>query len=136
MEVEGTCALRLTRYYRASPSEVWAALTEAASIARWLASVREVELCTGGGFELQFGGGAVLSAKVRAVEIERVLELDWAPPGEEPSIVRFELTPDGDGTVLALDHRLIDARFGMQAMSLWESHLVRLDALLGEAETR
>lgn len=51
-------------------------------------------------------------------------------------VVRFELRPDGKGTVLALDHRLIDAKVGMRVMSLWESHLARLDGLLGEAETR
>ncbi|MGI8478256.1 MAG: SRPBCC domain-containing protein [Gaiellaceae bacterium] len=134
--MEGTCGVRLTRYYRASPSEVWAALTEAASIARWLAPVRNVDLAPGGGFELEREGGVALTAGVRVVEIERLLELDWAAPGERSSVVRFELSPDGDGTVLALDHRRIDARVGMRAMSRWQSHLERLDALLGEAETR
>ena len=134
--MDGTCAVRITRYYRASPAEVWAALTEAGSIARWLAPVTDVDLTPGGGFELPLDGGAALRAQVRAVEIDRLLELDWAAPGEEPSVVRFELRPDGEGTVLALDHRLIDARFGMRAMGIWEGHLARLGALLGEGETR
>ena len=134
--MKGTCAVRITRYYRASPGEVWAALTEAGSIRRWLAFVRDLDLSAGGLVELQLDGGTVLSAGVRAVEIERVLELDWAAPGEEPSIVRFELRPDGEGTILALDHRLIDARAGMRVMRLWEEHLARLDVLLGEAEER
>lgn len=134
--MDGICGVRLTRYYRASPSEVWAALTDTASIARWLAPVRNVDLVPGGGFELQLGGGVSLTASVRSVEIERLLELDWAVPGEEPSVVRFELRPDGNGTVLALDHRRIDARLGMRAMGIWEGHLTRLDALLGEGETR
>lgn len=128
--------MRITRYYRASPAEVWAALTETASIARWLAPVGDLDLSSGGAFELLLDSGAVLPAKVRAIEIERLLELDWAMPREEPSVVRFELRPDGKGTVLGLDHRLIDAKVGMRVMSLWESHLARLDGLLGEAETR
>jgi uncharacterized protein YndB with AHSA1/START domain len=132
----GTCAVRFTRYYRASPAEVWAALTDGVSLARWLAPVRDLDLSPGGGFELTLDGGGALHARVRAIEIERLLEFDWAATGEEPSVVRFELRPDGDGTVLALDHRLIDARVGMRAMRLWESHLRRLDGVLDEAGGR
>lgn len=128
--------MRLTRYYRASPDEVWAAITDASSIARWLAPVHDLDLAPGGNLELKLDSGARLLARVRAVQTERLLELDWTPPGEEPSVVRFELTPDGDGTVLALDHRLIDARVGMCAMSRWETHLTRLDVLIGEVEAR
>jgi len=128
--------VRLTRYYRASPAEVWAALTDADSIARWLAPVGSFDLSRGSSVQLQVGSDLSLDAKVRAVESERLLELDWMVPGEEPSVVRFELRPDGDGTVLALDHRLIDARVGMRAMGIWENHLTRLDTLLGEGETR
>ncbi len=128
--------MRLTRYYRASPAEVWAALTETSSIARWLGPVHDLDLAPGGGFELKLDSGAGLLARVRAVETERLLELDWAAPGEKPSVVRFELTPKGEGTVLALDHRLIDARVGMRAMSRWETHLTRLNVLLGEAQAR
>jgi uncharacterized protein YndB with AHSA1/START domain len=68
---------------------------------------------------------------IRALEPERLLELDWAPPGERPSVVRFELRPEGEGTVLELGHSLIDARVGMRALGRWENHLGRLDALLG-----
>jgi len=136
MIAEGTCELRLTRYYRASPSEVWAALTDAASIARWLAPVGDVDLAPNGGFEVRCDDRGLLIARVRAFEIERLLELDWTVPGEKPSVVRFELRADGDGTVLALDHRLVGARVGMRAMGIWEGHLTRLDALLGEREAR
>jgi uncharacterized protein YndB with AHSA1/START domain len=116
--VDGTCALRLTRYYAAAPDVVWAALTEPASRTRWLGPI-----------------AGTLDARVRAAEPERLLELDWAPPGEPPSIVRFELRADGAGTELVLDHRRLDARLGMRALRLWEGHLSRLDALLGaEAE--
>ena len=53
------------------------------------------------------------------------VELDWRPPGEEPSVVRIELTPDGAGTILVLDHARIDARVGMQAMAFWTGALTR-----------
>jgi uncharacterized protein YndB with AHSA1/START domain len=105
MAGEAHCSVRLTRRYPEPPPEVWAALTEPESLARWLRP----------GFE------------VPRTEIEpgHVLELDWRPPGEEPSVVRIELTPDGAGTVLVLDHARIDARVGMQAMRFWVGALSR-----------
>jgi uncharacterized protein YndB with AHSA1/START domain len=102
---DGRCELRLTRRYAASPGEVWRALTEPDSVARWLAPPSGVEL--------------------RAVEPERVLELAWHPDGEEPSVVRLELRAEGDGTTLVLDHRQIVATRGMRYLHIW---MARLDA--------
>lgn len=112
------CSVRLTRYYGAAPGDVWAALTEPGSLARWLGPMAES-----------------VPANIRSAETEKHLELDWTPPGEHPSVVRFELHPEGTGTALVLDHRRIEARRGMRAMGLWERHLERLDALLGVAES-
>ena len=122
----GTCAVRFTRYYDATPTEVWAALTEPASLGRWLAPVEAIEVVRGGSFEFR----GEVSARVRDVEPERVLELDWVDAGSVPSIVRFELSSDGDGTVLVLDHRRVDALLGMRAMARWDGSLRRLDAVL------
>ena len=112
--VGSVCALRFTRHYDASPAVVWAALTEPGSLARWLGPL-----------------AGSLDGCVRASEAGRFLELDWEPPGEQPSVVCFELRANGAGTVLVLDHRRIDARRGMRTMRLWERHLEQLDALLG-----
>jgi uncharacterized protein YndB with AHSA1/START domain len=128
--VGGSCEVRLTRYYRAAPDDVWAALTDRDSLARWLAPPGALEMQPGGSFELQLRDGETMNAKVRSIEPSRVLELDWAGGGEEPSIVRFELSPDGGGTVLVLDHRRIDARVGMRYTARWERHLDRLDAVV------
>jgi hypothetical protein len=59
-----------------------------------------------------------------------VLELDWRIEREEPSIVRFELAADGDGTLLVLDHRRIDERFGMLYIARWERAIARFGAVL------
>lgn len=93
------CSLRLTRSYAESPAEVWRALTEPESLERWLRP----------GFPVP----------QREIQPERVLELDWQPPGEEPSVVRIELAPEGSGTKLVLDHARIEAVHGMAAMRFW-----------------
>jgi uncharacterized protein YndB with AHSA1/START domain len=103
---EGRCSVRLTRRYADAPAEVWKALTEPRSLARWLRP----------GFEIS----------PSEVEPGRVLELDWQPPGEEPSLVRIELGADGEGTMLVLDHSRIEARSGMGAIQFWTGTLRRL----------
>jgi uncharacterized protein YndB with AHSA1/START domain len=108
------CEVRFTRRYDATPAEVWAALTEPESIARWLGPTE---------------------SSVRDSEPERLLELDWLPAGDEPSVVRFELRPTEDGgTQLVLDHRRINAVQGMLYAERWTNTLRRLDELLGGAK--
>ena len=127
----GHCEVRLTRRYDAAPAEVWGALTDRASLARWLARVVEVELVPGGAFVLALpGDGGRIDARVREVEAQRVLELDWALGGEARSIVRFELEPDGDGTRLVLDHRRIDEPVGMAYIARWTRAVRRLERAL------
>ncbi|HTN25845.1 MAG TPA: SRPBCC domain-containing protein [Solirubrobacteraceae bacterium] len=124
MSDPGTCELRLTRRYDATPAEVWAALTEPGSIGRWLAPAVSVELAPGGAFVLANG----VDARVLAVEPGRVLELDWRHGAEDRSVVRVELRADGGGTTLTLEHGRIEAPLGMAYMSRWSRALDRLVA--------
>ena len=95
--MDSTCAVRFTRRYDATPDEVWAALTEPESIARWLAPPGRIELAPGGPFELRPREGETLPSRVRAIDARRLLELDWVDESDAASTVRFELAPDGDG---------------------------------------
>jgi len=104
---EGRCEARFTRRYDASLDEVWHALTDPQSLARWLAPPPGVSV-------------------VRA-EPDRLLELDWSPPGEPPSVVRIELRAEGEKTVLVLEHSQIDAALGMRYMRDWGRALQRFD---------
>jgi uncharacterized protein YndB with AHSA1/START domain len=104
---DGRCEARFTRRYDAPIAQVWLALTDPASVARWLAPPAGVE--------------------VLRSERERMLELDWSPPGESQSVVRIELHPEGERTLLVLDHRRIDAALGMRYMRDWSRALERLE---------
>jgi uncharacterized protein YndB with AHSA1/START domain len=126
--MQGSCEVRVTRYYDAAPEAVWAALTQSDSLARWLAAPVEVELRAGGPFRLRLGEDETMDGRVRAIEAPRRLELDWRRSGEEPSIIRFDLIADGDGTRLVLDHRRIEARIGMRYLAIWERQFRKLDS--------
>jgi uncharacterized protein YndB with AHSA1/START domain len=124
------CSVRLTRRYAAAPAEVWKALTEPESLARWLGRPNDVELVPGGAFVLQLPEGDSVEGRVREVERQRVLELDWRRAGEDVSRVRFELREEGGGTVLVLDHAVIDERYGMGYITRWTRLLERLEQVL------
>jgi uncharacterized protein YndB with AHSA1/START domain len=107
---EDRCEARFTRRFDAPVANVWQALTDPASVARWLAPPAGVT--------------------VAQSEPERLLELDWRPPGEPPSVVRIELHPDGDRTLLVVDHARIEAMLGMRYVRDWTHALERLEASL------
>jgi uncharacterized protein YndB with AHSA1/START domain len=125
-----TCELRFTRRYSAAPEEVWSALTEPESLRRWLAAPVEIDLRSGGSFRLQLSDRETMEGRIRTVEPRRTLELDWARADEEPSVLRFELSRDGDGTVLVLDHRRIEAQLGMRYAAVWERRLLAFDRVV------
>jgi uncharacterized protein YndB with AHSA1/START domain len=118
----------LTRRYRAAPEEVWAALTDRDSLGLWLAAPVEIDLRSGGSFRLRLSERETMDGRVRSVDPPWTLELDWIRIGEEPSIIRFDVSPDGDGTVLVLDHVRIEARMGMRYAAVWERRLRVFDS--------
>jgi hypothetical protein len=103
--MDGRCALRLTRRYKAPRGAVWQALTERESLERWL------------------GAGDV---HPRTVEPGRVLEFELGD-----SVARIELTTEGDTTILVLDHERIPAAVGMTFIRRWTNALERFDRTMG-----
>ena len=73
-------------------------------------------------------GGGRVECRVREIEPGRMLELDWRYGDEEPSIVRFELSEDGEETVLVLEHSRIDEPLGMVYIARWTGAVERLGA--------
>jgi uncharacterized protein YndB with AHSA1/START domain len=138
LRAEGDRAgVRFERRYDFAPEEVWSALTEPDRLQRWLADVAEIDLRVGGRFVLRWNesdGAHVDDGKVRALEPGRLLELDWTYPGEPDSVARFELRPDGDGTVLVLDHRGLPPAAIAGYGAGWHSHLDSLEAHLAGRE--
>lgn len=124
----GHCSVRLTRRYDAPLAEVWKALTEPQSLARWLGRPHELELAAGGALVVELPGDGRVAATIRRVDPGRVLELDWRRDGEGASLVRFELTSQAGRTVLELEHRRIEERLGMRYSAEWTRALERFDA--------
>jgi uncharacterized protein YndB with AHSA1/START domain len=130
--VEGeTRTLRFERLLRFAREEVWAALTEPARLADWLAKAT-VDPGPDGSVTLDFGEGGKKIGRITAWEPPSVLAYEWNYIGEEPSHVRFELevTGDGSATRLTLEHTRLAADISTSYGAGWHAHLDQLEGHL------
>ena len=110
-ELDGRPVLRFERRYPHPIERVWGALTQPAQLARWFCGTSEVDidLVEGGIFSLRIvgppelleligGGDPTNTATILRVQPPLVFEHSFA--GDAASFARYELEPDGDGTVL------------------------------------
>lgn len=149
-KIHGRWVLRFERRLPHPREKVWDALTRPERM-RWLFGEGEIELdlVAGGRLEVQTTGPPELvDAIIREagedalVQHDTVLRVD--PPsvfehtfGDPDSVVRWELTPHGDGTLLRLTHTEPRAfaigEHGPRDLAGWHSILEQLvDALDGK----
>ena len=124
------CAVRFERLYDFTPAELCSALTDPQRLRRWLADTPRFEGRVGGEVTIVFDEGTI-EGRVLTWDEPRVLEYEWRFPGEDDSIVRFELRPQEYGTLLVLDHRHLGRASGAGYSAGWHAHL---DALAGAIE--
>lgn len=118
--------VRFERRLAAPVDEVWDALTRADRLARWLAP-GAIEARAGGSVRLDFGQGGSVAGRVIRCEPPSLLEFEWRFPGETESVVRFDLSPAGEETLLVLDHRLLAAEHATGYSAGWHAYLAALD---------
>ena len=112
----------IVRFERVLPhpiAKVWAALTEPAGLAAWLAP-GTIDLAPGGRARLEFTTTShVVDGAVLAVDPPVLLEYAWGDHGT----VRWELSPAAGGTRLVLTHALPEADAPPLFLAGWHTHL-------------
>src|SRR5262245_20071754 len=93
----GRAVARFERSLAHPPEKVWRALTEDDHLAAWFPTTIEGERAAGAPLTFRHRDVDLepMSGEVRACEPPSLLELTW---GED--VLRFELSPEGDGTAL------------------------------------
>jgi activator of HSP90 ATPase len=88
----------------ASPEAIYAALTQAAEFGAMTGAPSRIDPAPGGEFELF--GGAITGRNIECVPGARLVQAWRASAWDEGvySVVRFELTAEGDATRVVLDH--------------------------------
>jgi len=120
--VDDRPALRFERRMPHPVDRVWRAVSEPAELRQWFVATVEWGPDAGEEFEAYGEPG-----RITEVEPPRVLAWDWGEEG-----FRFDLEPDGDGTLLVFTHVLVESKRHecAQHAAGWEAYLGRLDALL------
>ncbi|MBW0117058.1 SRPBCC domain-containing protein [Pseudonocardia sp. KRD-169] len=100
------------------PERVWPALTEPGRLATWFPSGATIEPRVGGKVVFGFGGDGV----VTDLDPPRLIAFTW-----EADHLRFELRPDGDGSVLLLVHSFDDRAGAASFAAGWDTCFAVLD---------
>lgn len=120
---QGRAVLRFERTLRHSPERVWAALTEPVDQRSWHPTPFELEPAVGGRVTYLAGGDVPEMPAGEVIEYDppRVLAHTW-----DEDLLRWEVRPAGDGTVLVLTHTFDDRFKAARDAAGWH---VCLDAL-------
>ena len=115
----------------APPEVVFEYFIDPAKVVRWMGEAAEVERRVGGIYRLTIDGN-VTSGRVVELQRPRRVTFTWGwegggpvPPGSSTVVVHLE--PDGDGTLVRLNHRgLPDAEMRELHREGWDRFLSRL----------
>ncbi|MDQ6697677.1 MAG: SgcJ/EcaC family oxidoreductase [Actinomycetota bacterium] len=132
---DGKDVVRFQRRLAHPIGRVWAALTSPDELHGWLGDA-EIDLREGGRFVVcwlntdEDGNAAEMHATITALDPPRLLETE----GDIHGVLRWELEPDGDSTVLTFTSTLdLPDQFRFRALAGWHFHLDALDdALRGQ----
>ncbi len=95
--------IKQTYHIKASPEEVWTALTNAKDIQNWSAAPARMDERTGTEFSLW--GGNIWGKNIKVVHQKQLIQ-EWYSmedkPWDKPSIVNFMLSPEKEGTQVDL----------------------------------
>jgi uncharacterized protein YndB with AHSA1/START domain len=138
---DGTSVIRFERRLSHPVDRVWEALTDRDQVIRWWGEL-DADLTPGGRFVLRWlntddeGEGSAWNGTVTEIDPPRLLETRgvWAArePWEGPAgTLRWELTPDGDATVLRFVNTVeLPDDFKTKTLAGWHWHLDALADLL------
>jgi uncharacterized protein YndB with AHSA1/START domain len=140
ISVEGDVAtLTFKRRLKHSIESVWAAITDPAERADWFGAMT-IEGRVGGAIELVAEGPPAsreqrtIKGRILVWDPPRVFEHEWDQPIVEKSIVRYELVPEGDATILTFTHRGLSLPHAQGYISGTHAFLDRLTAHLDGTE--
>jgi uncharacterized protein YndB with AHSA1/START domain len=125
------------RRLRHPPEAVWKAITEPEQLAKWYMTKARIEGKVGGMIDFWSGISQFhVTGKVLSWDPPHLFEFEWIveprrelPKGEQ-AVIRWELIPDGDETLLKLTHSHLTRQTSMGFSSGTHAFLDRLEAQL------
>jgi uncharacterized protein YndB with AHSA1/START domain len=125
---DGRLLLHFTRRLPHPPQKVWRALTEPEHLAAWFPTTIDGERAAGAKLHFRHRDHEAppIDGEMLAFDPPSLMELRW---GED--ILRFELEPEGDGTVLALTNTFDEFGKAARDGAGWHACLDQLEYEVG-----
>jgi uncharacterized protein YndB with AHSA1/START domain len=125
--------IRLSLHAKAPVEGVWAALTEAEQLNRWIAEDATIDLEPGGEFDFGWPNEWGRPLKVLDLAAPNRLELSWADGPGETSVVTWELEGSDGGTRITLVHNGFAEAVSQDEYYMgWADFVVRLKYMVEE----
>ena len=124
-----TAQLVFRRRYARPLEKVWAALTTPERISSWFAQTTVDRLEPGGTLRFDFPEENYRSlARIEIVEPMKTFAWTWTElDGSNPSLVRWDLEPDGDGCKVTLTHSGLPLKDIANVGPGWHAHLQAIE---------
>jgi uncharacterized protein YndB with AHSA1/START domain len=128
---DGRWQLRFTRTLAHPQSKVWRAITEPEHLAQWFPTTIDGDRVTGAALRFTFPNDVAppMDGVMVAYEPESLMELAWGP-----DIIRIELQPVSEGTLLTLLDTLEERGKAARDGAGWHACLASLEAALDADE--
>lgn len=118
---------------------VWAAITDPHERGQWFGATN-IDARQGGTIEMVATGPPLpedrkrMTGRILVWDPPHVFEHEWRQPIVEDGVVRYELRPDGNGTLLRFTHRGLGIRNASGFLGGTHAFLDRLESHLSGAE--
>src|SRR3954454_5969327 len=129
--IDGKPAVRFERRLAHPIERVWRSITEPDELEAWFPSQVSGELRLGATLRFSFEGGMEMEGEVTEFDPPHRLAFSW---GED--LLRFELEPDGEGTLLRLTDVLTEPDRAARDAAGWHVCLDRLEQSLGGEDVK
>ncbi len=136
LTIEGDKAmLSFERRLPYSVEAVWTAITDPAHRNQWMGQTT-IDAREGGTISMVPTGPPqppkmkTMTGRIRVWDPPHVFEHEWNQRVVEPGVVRYELSPDGDGTLLRFSHRGLSVPNAQGFLPGTHAYFDRLEAYL------
>lgn len=131
---DGSGKVRMESVYPAGPDDLWAAISEPARLARWIADV-DGDLRVGGTISARFTSGWEGPGRIDVCDPPRHLVMTMGPETDDETVIEAVLSPDPGGTRLVVEESGIPLpEIGAHGAG-WQAHMDDLVAHLTGGES-
>lgn len=123
-----------------APEAVWKALTDPSELSLWYMTKATIDGRQNGSIDFISGPSRLhVTGRILTWDPPKVLEHEWrvAPrpelPAGEDAVIRWELRPEGEGTLVHLEHRRLNRQTALGFAPGTHAFMDRLEAHLGHS---